>query len=460
MMAAMRTGSNLLEANLNAIDGVICHGEVFNQHFIGGLNQTALFGIDMAGRRADPGALLTRIKQKSEGLSGFRYFNDHDPRVFDLVMNDPTCAKIILTRNPLESYISLLIARDTNQWKLTKTKRHKSALPHFDAAEFETFLQEAQEFQVRIVNALQKTGQAGFYIDYEDVQDLDVVNGLAAFLDVPGRLKSLDSALKKQNPEAMSDKVANVAEMEQALAQLDRFNLARTPNFEPRRSAAVPQYLASQRVGLMFMPVKGAADAQVRQWLEHFGPVVTNFDRKLLRSWKAQHPGYRSFTVVRHPLARAHAVFCDVVAQTGSPEVRAYLTREYDLTLPERGAAFASADAFRAAFVTFLEFLRHNLNAQTGLKVMPPFASQSAVLQGLADVQTPDLVIREGRLAEGLAYIASEAGVDCPTVPAATAIDGVALAAIYGPDLETACRAAYAKDYEAFGFGDWTPQAA
>ena len=35
VLAEMRTGSNFLEANLNALEGVTCHGEAFNPHFIG-----------------------------------------------------------------------------------------------------------------------------------------------------------------------------------------------------------------------------------------------------------------------------------------------------------------------------------------------------------------------------------------------------------------------------------------
>ena len=64
MFGGMRTGSNLLEANLNALDGVTCHGEAFNPHFIGRLNQTALFGIDLAARDADPQALIGFLKDR------------------------------------------------------------------------------------------------------------------------------------------------------------------------------------------------------------------------------------------------------------------------------------------------------------------------------------------------------------------------------------------------------------
>lgn len=244
MFAEMRTGSNFLEANLNALDGVTCHGEVFNPVFIGKKDQTELFGISLADREEDPSRLLRRLRERTSGLSGFRYFHDHDPRVFDLVMDDPRCAKIILTRNPIESYVSLKIAQATGQWKLTNPKNLKQAKARFDPAEFVDHLDEVQQFQIRLLRALQSRGQTAFYIDYDDIPDLSVLNGLAAFLGVEARLDKVDASLTVQNPEPLTDKVTNVSAMEQTLARLDRFNLSRTPNFEPRRNAAIPGYLA------------------------------------------------------------------------------------------------------------------------------------------------------------------------------------------------------------------------
>ena len=102
IFAEMRTGSNFLESNLNAIAGLTCHGEAFNPHFIGGEGKTELFGVTLNQRNNDPDRLLKAMRAGTEGLSGFRYFHDHDPRVFGLVADDPSVAKIILTRNPLE----------------------------------------------------------------------------------------------------------------------------------------------------------------------------------------------------------------------------------------------------------------------------------------------------------------------------------------------------------------------
>ena len=259
MFAEMRTGSNLLEANLNALDGVTCHGEAFNPHFIGYPNRDGMFDMDLAARERDPGELLRRMKDQTPGLPGFRYFHDHDARVCDLVLFDPACAKIILTRNPLESYVSWKIAQATNQWKLTNAKNLKTAKAVFDAAEFATHVAELQAFQRRLMHGLQTSGQTAFYIDYEDLQDLEVLNGLAAFLGVEARLAAPDGTLKKQNPEEVAEKVTNPREMEAALARTDWFNLGRTPNFEPRRSPNIVSLVAAREAPLLYLPMSNSA---------------------------------------------------------------------------------------------------------------------------------------------------------------------------------------------------------
>lgn len=451
MLAAMRTGSNFLEANLNALAGVTCHGEAFNPHFAGKLNQTELCGVTLAERDADPQRLLAAMRAVTPGLPGFRYFHDHDPRVFDPVMQDARCAKIVLTRNPLESYVSWKIARATGQWKLTNAKRLKTAQARFDAAEFVDFTEGLQAFQLRILHGLQATGQTAFYLDYEDLQDLEVLNGLAAWLGVSARLDALDPTLKKQNPGAPEDLVENPDEMAAALAGIDRFNLSRTPNFEPRRSPSIPSFLAAG--GVIYMPVQGGPVAQVSHWLRRLGPATGDFAQNSLRQWKRAHPGHRSFTVLRHPLARAHAAFCDRILTGALPEVRGTFARTMgvDLPPPARADAMAPQD-HRAAFLAFLRFAKMNLSGQTAVRVDAAIATQAAVIQGFAQFQGPDLVLREDRLAEGLAFLAAETGQPCPALPPPAELRPVPLAAIADAELEDAARDAYARDFTAFGF--------
>lgn len=453
MFAEMRTGSNFLEANLNAMPGVMCYGEVFNPFFIGQKDKTEFLGFTLAVREADPLALIRAMRASTDGMSGFRYFHDHDPRVLQPVLDDPQCAKIILTRNPLESYVSWKIAQETGQWKLTNAKNLKTAQARFDPVEFEAHLAALQDFQVQLMHGLQVSGQTAFYIDYEDINDLDVLNGLARFLGVQG-LESLDGSLKKQNPEEISEKVLNAEEMEKALARLDRFNLARTPNFEPRRSPLVPSFVAASRAPLLYMPVKSGPEKQVCGWLNGFGGTESDFTQKTLRQWKRARPQHRSFTVLRHPVARAHACFVDQILDGNLREIRSQIEKVAKVSLPPLGQRYPTTAAHRDGFLGFLKWLKLNLSGQTGVRVDAHWASQAAILHGFGQFQTPDVVLREDRLAEGLAYLTLEVGLsNCPQLPDIQTDD--LLVSIHDGEIEAATRDAYQRDYMSFGFQDW-----
>ena len=63
VIAAMRTGSNFLEASLNRVPNLACHGEAFNPHFVCFPNKDQMFGMDLAAREADPLELVARIRR-------------------------------------------------------------------------------------------------------------------------------------------------------------------------------------------------------------------------------------------------------------------------------------------------------------------------------------------------------------------------------------------------------------
>ncbi len=462
VFAEMRTGSNLLEANLNAFDEVSCLGEAFNLNFIGYPNQDSIEGVTMSDRDADPVRLLSVFKSGGKGLRGFRYFHDHEPRVLDEILADPRCAKIILTRNPVDSYVSLKIAQETGQWKLTNIKSRKSGKATFDAEEFDHYLESLQDFQLTLLNGLQRTGQTAFYLAYEDLQDLDVINGVAAFLGLTSKLDALSTTLKVQNPAALSEKVSNFAQMERALAEMDQYNLARTPNFEPRRGASVPSYFACEQIGLLFMPIPGGPTDAVKSWMQSLpgsGDMVERMTQKRLRHWKRNHSGHRSFTVLRHPLHRAYQVFCDKIISDGSdnfPQVRRILKQKFGMPVPSAGGKDWSKAQHRDAFARFLTFLKANLAGQTGVRVDASWATQSAVLQGFANINSPDQVIREDELASDLPQLASRVGITDPT-PFQAEVENVPfpLSGIYDEEIERLALDAYQRDYMMFGFAPW-----
>ena len=466
LFAEMRTGSNLLQESLNALPDVICHGEIYNPGFIGQHNRFEMFGYDIDQREADPIGLLDAMIAHSEGLPGFRLFHDHDDRVVDRVLPDPRIAKVILTRNPLESYVSRKIATATGQWRMTDVRRHKSTRIRFDLIEFTELLDHLMAFQRRLRRGLQVTGQTAFHIRYEDIADTEVLNGLAAFLGSAGRLETMPQRLKKQNPDDLAEKVENYEDMLAGLRDLDWFGLAVTQEFEPPRAAGVSGFVAHPQAGLLFLPIKGAPEQAVLNWMGAIGGVgrdalLRGMTQKDLCQWMKDHPGYRSFSVLRHPVARAYNSFCRFVLPDDRPvyaEPRKIMRQRYKLPIPAKtpGPGWG-AEAQKTAFVAFLDFLKANLAGQTSVRVDPAWATQSAILQGIAQVTTPHHLIHEADMAQALGDLARAVGLtQSPPIQAESIPTPVPLNHIHDSMIEQAAMATYRRDYLNLGFGTWT----
>lgn len=474
IFAEMRTGSNFLERNLNQFDDIESHGELYNPHFIGGANKDELFGISLKERENDPLALLEAVRASNKDkIPGFRFFNDHDPRILQKCLEDPECGKVILTRNPLESYVSRMIAGVTGQWRLTNLKHQKTAKIEFDKDEFSEHLQKIQDFQIVLLNALQTHGQTAFYINYDDINSLDVLNGMARFLGSDHQVENINRDLKRQNPSTLQNKVANYAEMQAALAKIDFMDLSRTPNFEPRRGAAVPRLIAGDKTPLLFLPIKGAPVDAIKTWIAgHDGTteaqLITGMNQRDLKDWRENRPGFQMFTVLRHPVARAYHSFCSYILPLDKGayrDIRKELVQKFNVEIPKNDTDKTRYDikAHKAAFVGFLKFLKANLGNQTGVRIDPAWASQTAILQGAANVTLPGHILHEKDLGAGLAHIEKLLGLD-PVVLTDRKTDRktdkkhdypFGLEDIYNAQIESLARDAYPRDYQNFGFGNW-----
>lgn len=456
----MRTGSNFLEAALNQFPDICSYGEVFNPVFVGHPKTETLFDYDLARREEDPLGLMQAIFDHPPRLGGFRFFHDHNPRVVDAVLSDTSIAKVILTRNPLDSYVSRKIAAQTGQWMLRDMRHQRAAQITFDIEEFRDWLARLEGFQQRLTRGLQTTGQVAYRISYDALFDLSVINGLARYLGASEPIDALPEKIKKQNPEPLSQKVVNYDEMVRALAEMDPFGLSDIPIFEPSRHAAVPSFVAAPTTGLLFQPMRGSLSEAVIDWMAAIDGVGRDglhrrMSQNQLRQWMRAHEGFRSFAVIQHPLARAYDVFTRYIIPTDRPHfatARRVLMKTYGLVLPDTSDdPNWTLEAQRHAFNQFLKFLRGNLSGQTGLPVDQAWATQSAILQGMAQVKLPDLLLRTEELPTALPALA---GVDYPfvyPVPAAR----VPLAKIYDDEMEALCAEAYRRDYIAFGFGGW-----
>ena len=186
----------------------------------------------------------------------------------------------------------------------------------------------------------------------------------------------------------------------------------------------------------------------------------SKMSQKELRQWKRKNPGHRGFTVIRHPVLRAHEAFCRHILSTSTgsyAQLRRTLIRRYKLPLPESEADSGyDRDAHRAAFAAFLRFLKGNLAGQTAIRVDAAWCSQAQAVAGLGEFCLPDRIIREESMAAELADLAAAVGhAISPSLPAVQSTGPFALIDIYDEEIEKLAADAYQRDYMVFGFSSW-----
>ncbi|MFS4438331.1 hypothetical protein ACMA5I_08955 [Paracoccaceae bacterium GXU_MW_L88] len=448
IFGAMRTGSNLLESYLGQYEGLTCHGELFNPVFFAKHNLTEYMGLTMADRERDPAEVLRRLAASdSESRHGFRLFSDHDPRMIERAATAPDMRKVILTRAPEESYVSLKIARKTGQWKLGHNAARKVAKVRFDAEEYAAFCAERAAFYALIDAMIRQAGQAAFRLDYSELKDADLMAGLARFLGAQDPERKLKEKLARQNPEPLAERVENWAEMEAAIGAPATISAA--PVEDSAARPALPSWQFTDRPALICQPLAGSDPAPIAAWLAEIAdaPPESGLNRKALNQWLEAHPAHRRFTIVRDPLARAHDLFARRIAHAGPDQftmIRNYLETHRGLVLPEDGLP-KDPGAHRAAFETFLDFLADNLTGKTSQRTDPGFLSQVAVIEGLSKLLPPHLILGEERLA---AELGAHLGQPLPEF----AFPETGLETIRDAALERKARAIWRMDYRAFGY--------
>ena len=461
VLAGMRTGSNLLEERLNMMSGVTSYGEVFNPAFAGHAHKKNLFGMSPDEIAQAPEKTIKTICAKTEGIGGFRLFRGHNAAALGLCLDDPDCAKIILRRNPIDSFVSLKIVEQTNQWRVQDVRQAKSAKVEFDGNAFRQYLSDTAEFYDHIARRLKETGQTAFQIDYDDLHDTGIISGLGKFLGKDDVSTSRGVSTKKQNPEPLDTKVTNFDEMVQEVASLDPLGMLNNPTFEPTRGPNVKSYVVQDEASLCFAPIAGTDADVVLNWMSSLSKGAkneTDLNQSQLRTWKRKHPGHRAFTVISHPVERAWAAYCTHMVTEGADtflSIRDTLEKQHDLRLP-LAASIADIDLRELSdgFLGFLKFLKLNLNGQTMVRVDPSWASQTAVIQGLTTFAPLHDILFQSTIVRDLEALAVKQGVTDGTTPQ-PAVRCETLASIYDKRIENAARAAYQRDYINLGFSDW-----
>jgi len=402
IFGAMRTGSNLLERNLGQYDGITCHGELFNPAFIGKAGQEEHLGIDLAAREADPAKLISKmVNQSGDALPGFRIFQGHDPRVFEASLKDPKCAKIILRRRPLDSFVSLKIALATDQWILGNAPKRRAQTVHYDGGEYRAYLADLAEYETALRRGIQEAGQSAFELQFDDLKSADVMNGLVAYLGIEDRRGAFEEKIKRQNPEPLSEKVANYDEMMADLGTLgaEAVQVDRAP--ETERGSGVRDIIVGRKTALLYAPIPGVNSRPALGMMGHFdgsdpGLLKTGMNQKELGTWLESAPDHVSFTVVDHPIARAYEIFMShIFPPEGArfPKIRRRLKKHFNVRFPDTLDGWSLED-HAASFEAYLVFLKSNLAGQTSIRIDPNWEAQHKLVASVSQVQPIGRIIR------------------------------------------------------------------
>lgn len=216
VLGMMRSGSNLLEQKLNAIQGVLCHGEIFNPAQSGLStkfektvpNISTLKAID---RKTKPYEYLSQLLELSQGDQiGFRLFENHNNDLIAPLAEDSRIFKIILVRNFLESYVSLEIARQTNQWIMNNPGTRKQWEPvKVDFEAYKTFALRQSLFYYNIIKLCLLQGQKCLAVDYKNLNDEMFDIQLSECFGKNRKIDTKKITAQRQNPEELQSKIQN-----------------------------------------------------------------------------------------------------------------------------------------------------------------------------------------------------------------------------------------------------------
>lgn len=488
IFGSMRSGSNLLEQTLNQFSGITCHGELFNPSFVGYPKQEGFLGIGLEQREKSPESLIkAMIEDSMEGIAGFRIFHDHDPRTAQFVLADPDCAKIILQRDVLQSFISLEIARKTDQWMLRKAHNRRGAKVIFEAEKFESYRAQQESYYASVRETLQRSGQTAFWVTYPEQRDIGVVNGIARYLGHEEKLKAIKDTTLRQNPESLREKVENFDEMQATLSLSTEDSRVQASHIDTTRRANIPKMVSCITEPILFVPVPGGPNEEVLRWMytldggdapqPSYTQAVadgqflhTGHNQRTLFEWMDSNPDLVTVSAVRHPLARAYDAFMTKIFPTGGDTygaIRQQLIQHFEVPVPdvdlmEDVSRATLEDAgygigqHRAAFHAFLRFLKDNLSDQTSIRKDGLWDSQMSFFVGFNTAVPISVIAKEGQMDAAFAYVETILDLPKPMIGMPIQPDHMfTLDEIYTRQTENLTRKAYKMDYIRFGFADY-----
>ena len=229
ILAAPRTGSNLLCTLLNSHPDVLCHHELFNPdgifYALNYRNRSHLFG-DREVRDSDPDSFLQRVWSNNEGASciGFKMTRGQHDAVMQGLIEETGILKIVLSRkNRLKTFVSEQMAVQSGQWEVYSSGELKTGHPglRIDVESLKAHCDLNTRFYKGIRDSLNKTQQDFIEIVYEEIFSKPVHVRLLGFLGVKTTRIRLVEASVKQNDRDLRCLITNYQELEKSLVGSD-----------------------------------------------------------------------------------------------------------------------------------------------------------------------------------------------------------------------------------------------
>ncbi len=219
-----RTKSNAFIGFLNSNKEIDCHYEAFHKDKVFMLQKyLASTGLencdDTAARDRDCFGFLRRLylsKGKFSKAVGFKIFPGHNASIMDYCLQSPHIKPIILKRNHVFSYTSLMIASRTQQWGCQRKDWVKTARVRIDPKQFFAYAKKSDHFFKEIEAKIEKEKKEYLTIYGEDINRFERYEPVWNFLGVQGK-HDLKSPFVKQNPNTMAERIENYEEFVSAL---------------------------------------------------------------------------------------------------------------------------------------------------------------------------------------------------------------------------------------------------
>jgi len=213
-----RSGSIYFGQLLNGHTELRCYGEIFATDVENTFSPVRIKDFINKAETLTQNALddfIQYFNLVSDEDWGFRIFLNQNDKVLYSLLKNRTVKKIVLKRNLIDSYISLEIAKRTNQWLLMTEKSRVKDVGKIviELDDFAHYVEQHSNFYRDVLNDLYKQNSKFLVVDYAELVSGRSNGKIEEFLNLSTKLNPKLVKNMKQNTLPASVRVINFNEV-------------------------------------------------------------------------------------------------------------------------------------------------------------------------------------------------------------------------------------------------------